>query len=208
MTFHAYIHTAPGGTAQDVFYVGKGSGKRYLSFNNRSKEHRHVVAEIGAENVLIGKLDCSSEAIAFDLERGLIKCLTRSGVKLCNKTTGGQGASGTVKSEATRAKLSAALKGKCHPQTPETRAKIANTLKGLKRSEDFSAAISARTKGRVVSAETRAKISAANTGKVRPKTAIEAARAKNMGSKRSPETKANMAEARRAYWARRREENK
>ena len=209
MTFYAYIHARPEETGGSVFYVGKGRGNRYVSFRNRNQKHSEIVASVGAPNVLIGRLDCSSETVAFDLERGLIKRLRWSKVILANQTSGGQGASGFVKSEETRKKLSVAHKGrKGRPQTEEIRKKISETLSGTKRDAEFSRKISERTKGRIVSNDTRAKISASNTGKVRPKSAIEASRVKNTGSCRTAETKAKMSEARRAYWARKREENK
>lgn len=209
MTFYAYIHARPEETGGSVFYVGKGRGNRYASFRNRNQKHSEIVTSVGAHNVLIGRLDCSSETIAFGLERGLIKCLRRNKVILANQTSGGQGASGFVKSEETRKKLSVAHKGrKGRPQTEEIRKKISETLSGAKRDAEFSRKIGERTKGRIVSNDTRAKISASNTGKVRSKSAIEASRVKNTGSCRTAETKAKMSEARRAYWARKREESK
>ena len=95
MTYFAYIHARPDTTEQSgIFYVGKGKGRRHLNLIDRSLYHKHVIDKHGKENILIGKLDCSSEEIAFELEKGLIKCLRRSGVELTNMTDGGEGASG------------------------------------------------------------------------------------------------------------------
>lgn len=206
MTFCAYIHADADGAP---FYVGKGQNGRSRSFRNRSAHYAAFIEQLGSENVLVGELLCSTEAVAFELERGLIKCLKRTGASLLNRTSGGQGSSGVFRSADTRKRMSLAQKGRAgHPQTAETRAKIALALTGVKRSDDFCDKVRARTKGRFVSQETRDKISAANSGKVRPQCAIAASSAKNLGSKRSIETRIKMAEARRAYWARKHEESK
>ena len=101
--FYSYIHARPDGS---VFYVGNGKGRRYLELLGRNPYHQNVVNKYGAENILVGKIDCSSEAIAFDIERGLIKCFRRMGVELTNLTDGGEGTSNP--SPETRAKLSKA----------------------------------------------------------------------------------------------------
>lgn len=75
-------------------------------------------------------------------------------------------------SAATRAKISAALKGrhpKGHPVSAATRAKISAKLKGRKMSAAARAKLSARMKGRHLSAATRAKISAAEKARRRPR---------------------------------------
>jgi len=112
MTSYAYLHARPGTIeASGIFYVGKGLLKRALSVYGRNKHHQNVVAKHGAENILIGKIECSSEETAFDLEKGLIKCLRRMGVLLTNQTDGGEGTVGIVPSAESNAKRSAALKG-------------------------------------------------------------------------------------------------
>lgn len=86
--FFAYIHCKPDGTP---FYVGKGVRTRYKNFNCRNQYHKKVVAKYGQENILIGKIDCSTNEAALDLEIGLIKCLKRMGRSLTNLTNGGEG---------------------------------------------------------------------------------------------------------------------
>lgn len=97
--FYAYVHVRPNG---EVFYVGKGKGSRYMAMQGRSAYHQNVINKHGTSNILVGKMDCSSEKIAFNLERGLIKCLRRMGVELTNLTDGGEGTSGYNHSEATK----------------------------------------------------------------------------------------------------------
>ncbi len=96
--------------ASGIFYVGKGSARRAKSFSKATgnRHYRHVVEKHGKENILVGTMECSSDAIACDLERGLIKCLRRIGVKLTNMTDGGEGAPGLAHSEENRRKKSAA----------------------------------------------------------------------------------------------------
>lgn len=86
----AYVHARPDGT---VFYVGKGTRSRAfeMSAGRRSKHHQRIVAKHGKENILVGLMECSGSDIAFELERGLIKCFRRMGVPLCNHTDGGEG---------------------------------------------------------------------------------------------------------------------
>ena len=106
--YYAYVHARPNtADAQGIFYVGKGKGVRCYYFDRRTQNphYARVVKKNGTP--LVGKFDCSSETIAFDLERGLIKCLRRMGVQLTNLTNGGEGPSGMVHSEASKARIAA-----------------------------------------------------------------------------------------------------
>lgn len=154
----AYVHCKPDGT---VFYVGKGALRRVKNLRERNEYHRRVVAKYGKNNILIGMLECSSEQIAFDLERGLIKCLKRQGVSLANCTDGGEG--GSNPRPETRAKLSAAAKErgvseacrsatvaarKGKPLSEAQRRKQSETMKGIVFSEEHKRNISAAAKKR------------------------------------------------------------
>jgi hypothetical protein len=130
--FGAYVHARPGVDGQ-IFYVGKGRKKRARSLKARNPYHGSVVVKHGAENVGVGFIPCSSEAIAFELEIGLIKILLRNGVKLTNMMDGGKGGStGRVFTAETRAKISEAARvngtGKTH--SVKTKAKIAKAARG------------------------------------------------------------------------------
>jgi hypothetical protein len=114
---YAYLHCKPDGTP---FYVGKGTVRRSRKLYDRNERHTRTVAKYGKENILIGRMECSTDDIAFELEAGLIKCLKRSGVDLTNMTEGGLGGfqhqvpwnKGKTFSEEHRAKLSKARLGK------------------------------------------------------------------------------------------------
>jgi hypothetical protein len=135
MTFLAYVHARPETVNQHgIFYVGKGMGKRHLNLTARNAHHANIIAKYGAKNILIGKLECSSEQIAFDLEIGLIKCLHRNGVRLANMTNGGEGSAGRETLQSTRDKLSIVSKGAV--RSPEYRSKISKTLTGRKLSTE------------------------------------------------------------------------
>mgnify|MGYP003670933698 CR=1 FL=1 len=118
-------------------------------------------------------------------------------------------------SEETRAKLSAAQKGKkLTPEnrakllaankgkklTPETRAKIGAAQKGRKMSPENRAKLLAANKGRKMSPENRAKMSAVNKGKkYTPETRAKIGAA-HKGKKVTPESRAKMSAAQKAHW--------
>jgi hypothetical protein len=128
MAFFAYIHCKPDGTP---FYVGKGTRTRYKNFRDRSEYHKRIVAKYGRENILIGKLDCTTNDIALTLEVGLIKCLRRMGVALVNLTDGGEGTVGWKCPESVRMAVSEANRRRV--LSPEQRMAIGNLWRGKQR---------------------------------------------------------------------------
>jgi hypothetical protein len=194
MTYFAYVHARPTTTDQHgIFYVGKGTSKRHLELAGRNAHHANVINKYGSENILIGKLDCSSEQIAFDLEIGLIKCLRRNGVKLANMTNGGEGSAGYIPTE-------------------EAKRKVSKALAGIVRTPEFGAKISASKMNHSVSQETRNKISktkAGQPGHNKGKAMSDEQKLKlsicNLGKKLSDETKlkiTNALKGRSNYWLR------
>lgn len=127
---YTYLHCKPNGTP---FYVGKGVRNRYKDFTYRNDYHKRIVKKYEAENILIGKLWCSSDKIALQLEVGLIKCLKNMGVKLTNLTEGGEGAVGRPCSD--RARLAVSEANKKRVWTPEQRENIGAHNRGKKRPE-------------------------------------------------------------------------
>jgi hypothetical protein len=104
---------------------------------------------------------------------------------LKNLTDGGDGRKGFIPSMEERARISQALTG--HPVSEETRAKMSAALRGKRmppRTEAHRAALSAAQIGKVVSTETRAKLRAARLGRKGPPC--------------SPETRAKMSAAHKA----------
>lgn len=124
-TYYAYVHARPGTTdASGIFYVGKGRGKRGKNMVSRSEEHRAIVASFGDQKPLIGHMTCSSSDTAYELEKGIIKRLTKMGVSLVNKTAGGGKLESFTLSAEARRKISEGKMGDKNPmRRPEVAAK-------------------------------------------------------------------------------------
>lgn len=200
-SFYVYTHTKA--DTGEVFYVGKGKGRRaYVDrrnpfWKNVVKKHGHVV------NILYSGL---SENAAFALEKELIAKFGRS--TLCNLTNGGEGTSGYKWSEEGRRRISENLRGRIAGK--ETRAKLSQSLRGKRRTpeqiERHAAAIRGRKLspahiealrlslvGHTVSDETRKKLSAANLGQRRSEETKRKLSESHLGNIPSVETREKMA---------------
>ncbi len=137
MTHYAYVHARPDTVDQSgIFYVGKGAQRRFRPEIRRTKHHTNIVNKYGAENILVGKIDCSSEASALELEIGLIKCLRRSGVNLVNLTNGGEGASGLIPTDEQRARMSKGLLARW--SDPDYKARLSESMSIAQKGEPLS----------------------------------------------------------------------
>lgn len=96
--FFVYLHRRASDNI--VFYVGKGCRYRHKSKWNRSQHWYDTVNKHGLVIEIVQ--DNLSEAEAFTLEIELI--VKYKSIALCNRTAGGEGASGVTVSESTRAK--------------------------------------------------------------------------------------------------------
>ncbi|CAB4125199.1 Nuclease associated modular domain 3 [uncultured Caudovirales phage] len=127
------------------YYIGKGKGNRAWS----KQRNIHLPADISRIELVKEQL---TEIDAHNLEILLIAKYGRKDLGtgiLYNRTDGGDGTSGAILSEETRAKMSAARKGK--KLSEETRAKMSAVRKGR----------SNGCEGRTHSPETKAKMVAA-----------------------------------------------
>lgn len=184
MTAFAYVHARPNAVdARAVFYVGKGREARVRRVARVNKAHTAIVSKYGAANILIGALECSDDETAFALERGLIKCLRRSGVALVNATEGGEGGATLTgrkwvhRDGVYKLVLGAdtpefisegwALGYKSTPKSSDVRRKIAAALKGRATSPEIRAKIGASGRGLKRSEATKRAISVALTGRER-----------------------------------------
>jgi hypothetical protein len=176
MTSYAYIHCKPDGTP---FYVGKGALRRAKYLGERNPHHQNIVTKYGKPNILVGMLECSTDTIAYDLERGIIKCLRRQNIQLTNFTDGGEGTSNPT--PETRKRLSEAAKKRgvseaCHqarivaktgkPLSELQKKKQSDAMKGIVFTEQHKENIRISAKKRGVSPEVLAKAHAASRGRV------------------------------------------
>ena len=121
--FYVYEHVRQ--DTGEIFYVGKGHGKRAwkMSGTGRNRHHRNIQRKLKSlglsveVRVIVEGLD---ESTAFSLERLHIGFLGRH--HLVNLTDGGEGPAGASPSLEARAKMS--LAGKGRPKSAEHRAKI------------------------------------------------------------------------------------
>ena len=200
--FGVYTHAKPDGT---VFYVGKGTERRSRDFRMRSKPHKNVVAQCGADKIIVEFRPCESEATAFAEEVRLIARYRELGDWLVNITAGGEGPSGYRHSDEAREKIRAAHK-KIFQEHPEKRETIAAFMKqrmlGKKLSAEHRAKIKAIVKsqleanpvrfnefihnrrGKKHSSETRAKMSTSRKGRRNSAEAIAKNRAAQKGKPR------------------------
>jgi hypothetical protein len=155
--FGVYTHAKPDGT---VFYVGKGTEKR--ARNKRRSEnsgHCTIVGKHGTAKIVACFYPCESEAHAFAEEIRMIAALRSRGIRLVNKTDGGEGASGHKASEETKRRLREALTGK--KKSPEHIEKVARAHRGRKFSSEHIAKLKAAHTGKKLSQKHRQAMSAA-----------------------------------------------
>lgn len=160
MRYYIYAHRR--NDTGEIFYIGKGCGKRAWKKSDRSEWWKRVEAKNGRTVEIISR--GLSENDAFELEQLVISEIGRG--HLCNLRDGGLG--GISPSESTRLKLSLAHKGKT--VSDETREKKRIAGLGRKHSEETRAKIKAARalqKMTPMSDEARAKISAAKKGLLR-----------------------------------------
>lgn len=138
--FFVYVHRR--NDDGSIFYVGKGHGRRHRNISTRNAWWKRIAAKHGftAETPFTNL----TEQCAFSIEKMLIAAYRAAGHILVNSTDGGEGPTGRVFSEETRAKMSAAKKGKA-PSGSQLEAMRAANL-GAKRSDETRAKQSAARK--------------------------------------------------------------
>lgn len=150
------------------YYVGKGC-------NKRAWRKRPTETQPPSDTTKIIILEHNlNEVGAFALERRYIRWYGRQDVLtgiLLNLTDGGEGASGKIHTEKTRAKMSRSRKGKPHSKEHSaaiSKASIGKrgTNTGKKFTDEHKAKISAAHIGKTFSAESRAKMSASMKGRI------------------------------------------
>jgi len=162
-TYYTYMWLREDGTP---YYVGKGLKKRAFV--------RHRVGSPPTKDRILLQ-EHPSEADAFAAEMFFISYYGRVDLGtgcLRNLSDGGEGPSGTIVSEETKAKLSTVHKGKpSYPRTAEIKASMSAARKGKSHGpmcDSVRSALLASRLGTVTSEQTKAKISASLKGKSGP----------------------------------------
>ncbi len=106
MTDKYYVYAHRKETNGEIFYVGKGSGKRAYK-KDRSDWWKNIVNKHGRKVEILS--DNLTEEDAFELEKFVISEMKG---KLCNMTEGGEGSSGFKHSQESKDKLSAYWSGR------------------------------------------------------------------------------------------------
>lgn len=99
--YYVYVHRKS--DTGDIFYVGKGKGRRAYAKDSRNVWWKRTVNRHGVRVEII--LSGLSEECAFSLEAAYINRLRAMGVNLVNVTDGGRGTPGARPRPETRAKL-------------------------------------------------------------------------------------------------------
>jgi len=165
--FCVYEHIRPDTNA--IFYVGKGSHRRAYSKHRRNKHWNSVVAKAGGYSVRIVADDIDEE-LSFLVEVERIDQLKRLGLKLTNKTGGGEGPSGYCHTDEAKRKIADAQRGEKHWTfgrgiTDEHRAKLRVARQKLVFTDEIRAKLSEAGKRRVYTDEVRKKMSESKTGR-------------------------------------------
>lgn len=145
--FYVYVIFRPNGVP---CYVGKGKGQRaqHHAKYSHSRHLRNIYKQAGGTLPLIKVREGLTDSDACIIETAFIAAIGRKDLgtgPLVNLCAGGQGLAGHVKTPETRAKLSAANKGKI--VSPETVAKWRSSKKTFARSPESIEKQKATVKG-------------------------------------------------------------
>lgn len=146
---------------------------------------------------VVAWVECAAAPAA---EQRLIAALRARGTRLVNGTDGGEGMLGYVPNQETRAKLSAAGKGrKLAPRTSEHRARLSEAARRRVFTFATRSKMAAAHRGKHPTPETRAKMAAWQKGRVPSPTTRAAAVAANRGRPLTLEHRANLSAAMKGH---------
>lgn len=182
--FYVYEHVRP--DRDEVFYVGKGKGRRANEMNGRNRHHKAIQAKLSrlgmAVEVRMVAMGMDEEyALALEVDR--IAFWRADGVDLANLTSGGD--TGNSPSEETRAIMRARKLGR--KLTEEHKAKIAKASKEALARPEVKAKLSASLKISLNTPEAKARASKHFKEMVRTDVHRAKIAASKRGKKLSPE---------------------
>lgn len=134
--FYTYAHYTA--DTNEIFYIGKGTGKRFNQKANRNRWWHNKVNKHGFTSKILAHWKTEKEAL--DHEEFFIKCFRDLGKKLVNLAVGGRCNSGWQHSDETRAQMSKVHKGR--PRSDYERKRLSESLKGLTKSQQHKDALS------------------------------------------------------------------
>ena len=149
MTYYTYAHYTA--DTNELYYIGKGKGKRAFSSLNRNRWWQRKVNKHGGFAVEI-LAEWNTEKEALEHEKFLIDCLESTGVCLTNihKSTGKE-TEGRKLSLGTRKRMSSAALKRWESLTEEQKEKrstfFSELLKGKKKTKQHKANLSKARKG-------------------------------------------------------------
>lgn len=163
--FFVYADCKSDGTP---FYIGKGNYSRLKDRNRKNKDHAAIREK--TPDWYRGVIFMGSEADALQKEKQYI---AQYRPILTNKTAGGQGITGLKHSDAAKAAVSAANKGRkwsieARQKMSQQRKGVPSPLKGVPLSPEHKAKVVSVNIGRVKSEETKKKIAASQIGVKKP----------------------------------------
>lgn len=166
--FYVYEHTR--NDTGEVFYVGKGSGRRAYYSSGRNKYWHRISQKHGhSVRIISSGLD---EETAFSIEAGRIDELRSSGVHICNVTSGGGGTHGYRHSEEYKEKM----RGQSNPmRNPDVVAKITGGNHPMKKDVNAN-----KVRGRKHTEDAKIKISESKIGVPRSQEMVEFLKARKM----------------------------
>lgn len=168
-----HIYTLCDPVTEQVRYVGwsflpkrRLVGHLWRARSGRERSHKanwlRSLEESGLAPLLRIVESGTSERGWATAEPAWIRHYTNIGCRLTNLTLGGEGVVGLKYSAESRAKMSAAKRGR--KLSPEHIKKLGDATRGRKRPPHVREAISRAQRGKTLSAETKAKLSVACTG--------------------------------------------
>ena len=165
MSNEFYVYAWRMTETNEVFYIGKGKGKRVNNVSQRNDYFKRVYKKHDCNFVLIG--DNLSEKDAFILEIEAIKIYRIIGEAKCNICNGGEGSSGRKCTEEIKEKIRKSNIGKNIGRitSEETRKKISETSRGRIHTEETKKKMREIATGRKHTNEAKTKIGLSGIGR-------------------------------------------
>lgn len=209
--FYVYQHLKA--DSGEIFYVGKGMGKRAYDNYHRSKYWKGIVAKYGVRVEFIK--ENLTEAESLQLEIQTIANYRVNGFNLINMTDGGDGTSGYSHTEEHRKKMSEKQTGKNNPRFGKV-----GTRKGALVSAETIEKLKLSHTGKLHSEEQRKKIRESTkiarhgiktlgmTGRKHSEETLQKMRDKAKGRKLSQEIKDKISQTKKLAYAKKKESDK